>query len=185
MMDAITALQNRVSAPRVSDKLPDEATLDAICRCALRAADHGLIRPWRFLIIRGESRQRLGDLFIKASLQDSADLSAPELEKIRSKALRAPLIIVGITSPKAHPKVPLLEQQQSTAAALQNIINAAFALNVGAIWRTGGMATHAIVREGLGLSPEEEITGFIYLGEVDGPLRPLKPEDPSLYFQEW
>lgn len=184
-MDAITALQNRVSVPRVSDKLPDEGTLDAICRCALRAADHGLIRPWRFLLVRGASRQRLGELFVKASLQDTPDLSAPELEKIRGKALRAPLIIIGITSPKAHPKVPLLEQQQSTAAALQNIINAAFALNVGAIWRTGSMALHPVVKQGLGLAPEEEITGFVYLGEIDGPLRPLKPEDPSHYFQEW
>lgn len=185
MMDAITALQNRVSAPRVSDKLPEEATLDAIYRCALRAADHGLIRPWRFLTIRGESRQRLGALFAQASLQDKPDLSPPELEKIRSKALRAPLIIVGITSPKAHPKVPLLEQHQSTAAALQNIINAAFALNVGAIWRTGGMALHPVVKEGLGLTQDEEITGFIYLGEMNGPGRPLKPEDPNRYFQEW
>jgi len=183
-MDAITALQNRVSAPRLTDKAPDEATLDAICRCALRAADHGLLRPWRFLLIRGQSRHRLGELFIQASLQDSPDLTAAEQESTGNKALRAPLIIVGITSPKDHPKVPVLEQQQSTAAAMQNIINAAYALNVGAIWRTGSMATHPVVRTGLGLAPGEEITGFIYLGEIDGPLRPLRPEDPAQYFQE-
>lgn len=184
-MDAITALQQRVSAPRVTQKAPDEAALDAIFRCALRAADHGLIRPWRFLVIRGESRYRLGDLFVKASQQDTADMNEAETEQLRNKALRAPVIVVGITSPRNHPKVPLLEQQQSTAAALQNIINAAFALNLGAIWRTGGMATHPVVKQGLGLADNEEITGFVYLGEVDGPMRPLKPEDPAQYFQEW
>lgn len=184
-MDAITALQQRVSAPRVKEAEPDDASLDAIYRCALRAADHGLIRPWRFLVIRGESRQRLGDLFAEASLQDTPELSSAEVEKVRNKALRAPVIVVGITSPRKHPKVPLLEQQQSTAAALQNIINAAFALDLGAIWRTGNMATHPLVKQGLGLTTDEEITGFVYLGEVDGPLRPLKPEDPAKYFKEW
>ena len=184
-MDAITALQNRVSAPRLTDKAPDEATLDAICRCALRAADHGLLRPWRFLMIKGQSRNRLGQLFIQASLLDSPELTPAEQQAIGNKALRAPLIIVGITSPKDHPKVPLIEQQQSTAAALQNIINAAFALNTGAIWRTGSMAAHPVVREGLGLTQKEEITGFIYLGDIDGPARPLKPEDPAQYFKEW
>src|SRR5690554_7885116 len=53
---------------------------------------------------------------------------------------RAPLMIISVCSSKEHPKVPLVEQLHSTAASTQNIINAAWALGLGAIWRTGSPA---------------------------------------------
>ena len=45
---------------------------------------------------------------------------------------------------------------------------AAHALGLGAIWRTGDMAYDPIVANGLGLSDQDKIVGFIYLGEIDG-----------------
>lgn len=184
-MDALTALHTRVSVSRVTGPEPDQDTLDSIFKAALRAADHALLRPWRFLIIRGSSRNKLADLFAQATLADDPGCAEEALDSVRSKPLRAPLIIVGIVSPKNHPKVPLLEQQMSAAAALQNMLVAAHALGVGAIWRTGPMADHPVVKQGLGLDGHEEIAGFMYLGKADGPLRPLREESPTLYFQDW
>lgn len=191
MMEALTALHSRVSATRVRAPAPDQATLEQILRAGLRTADHGLLRPWRFLIIQGDSLTRLAELFAHAAKADAlqsgeADAASDELaKKASSKALRAPLIVVGITSPKPHPKVPVLEQQLSTGGALQNMLTAAYALNVGAIWRTGPMAEHPIVREGLGLAAQESITGFLYMGTPDGPLRVLREESVGNYVQEW
>lgn len=184
-MDALTALHTRVSVSRVRAPGPDQATLQQIIKAGLRTADHGLLKPWRFLTIQGESLHRLADLFAQATLADAPQTSAAELQNIRGKALRAPLILVGIVSPKAHPKVPLQEQQLSAGGALQNMLTAAHALDVGAIWRTGPMATHAVVKHGLGLAEDESIIGFIYMGTIDGPTRELRDEPVSNYVQEW
>jgi len=185
LMDAITALHTRVSASRLGEPAPSAETLRDIMRAALRAADHAMLRPWRFLLIRGQSRDRLGQLFVDATLTHSPDTSPELLNNIRAKPLRAPIIITGIVSPRNHPKVPLLEQQMSTAAAMQNMLLAAHALGVGAIWRTGPMVSHATVKAGLGLCEAEEIAGFLYMGSIEGPQRPLREESPALYFQDW
>jgi nitroreductase len=184
-MDAITALHTRVSVSRVRAPGPDQFTLEQIIKAGLRTADHGLLRPWRFLLIRDHSLKKLANLFADASLADTPDISASELDSIRSKALRAPLVLVGIACPRQHPKIPVTEQHLSTAGALQNMLTAAHALNVGAIWRTGPMAEHPIVRQGLGISDSETIIGYLYMGTIDGPIRQLQEEPINMFVQDW
>ena len=184
-MNAIEALLQRSSMPRLEEPAPSEEALDTIFRAALRAADHKVLRPWRFLVIRGQSLDRLGDLFASAAQQDDAELSTSELDKIRQKPLRAPLIVVIISSPKANPKVPLLEQDLSAAAATQNMLVAAYAQDIGAMWRTGSMAYHPVVMKGLGLKDQEKIIGFLYLGTAAAPGKQIPNEDPSDFVQEW
>jgi nitroreductase len=65
------------------------------------------------------------------------------------------------------------------------MLTAAHALNIGAIWRTGPMAEHPIVREGLGVSGAESIIGYLYMGTIDGPVRQLQEESISSFVQDW
>jgi nitroreductase len=184
-MKALDALHNRSSFPKLSDPLPDEEVLTNIYRAAFRAADHGVLRPWRFLQIKGSSRERLGELFVEATLSDDAETPPEKLRSVRQKPLRAPLILVIISSIKQHPKVPAIEQQLSAAAATQNMLLAAFAQGVGAMWRTGSMAYHPIVMQGLNLAEQEKIIGFLYLGTIDGPTKNLQEPNLDDFFVEW
>ncbi|MEX1196258.1 MAG: nitroreductase [Pseudohongiellaceae bacterium] len=185
MMDALTALHDRVSSSRMTQEEPAPEALEPVFRAALRAADHALLRPWRFLVIRGEGRQRLGDLFADTLRSEQSGMSEAKLDKTRGKALRAPVIVVAISSPRPHPKVPVFEQELSTGAAVQNMLNAAYAQELGAIWRTGPMAEAAQVRDGLGLEEQERIIGFLYLGYTDGPQRPAPHLAVDEFFREW
>jgi nitroreductase len=184
-MKALEALHNRSSAPRLCDPIPAPEVLENIYKAAFRAADHALLRPWRFLLIKGGSRERLGELFASAALEDDANISAEQQQRLRQKALRAPLILVTVASTKPHPKVPVFEQDLSAAAATQNMLNAAFAQGVGAMWRTGAMAYHPAVMRGLGLAEHEKIIGFLYLGTRSGAVRNLPQPRLSDYFQDW
>lgn len=184
-MQAIDALLQRSSMPRLAGPAPDAGKVDILIRAALRAADHGLMRPWRFIVIQGQSLHRLGDLFAEASLQDNPDSTAMELDKIRQKPLRAPMILVTVSSPRPNPKVPEFEQDLSAAAATQNMLVAAFAEGLGAMWRTGSMAYHPHVKTGLGLQGAEKIIGFLYLGQAAAPGKKLIEEDPADFLQEW
>lgn len=184
-MKALNALHSRISAPRLTDPPPDEETLKNIYLAAFRAADHGLLRPWRFLVIRGESRAKLGELFLQASLEEDPNLPQEKQDNIRLKPSRAPLILVTISSLKEHPKVPDFEQNFSAAAASQNMLVAAHAQGIGAMWRTGSMAYHPTVMNGLGLQDNEKIIGFLYFGSINGPLKTLSEPDINEYFKEW
>lgn len=184
-MDAIHALHTRLSIPRVSGPVPDEAVLQAMFQAALRAPDHGQLRPWRFLRIEGEGLERLADLFAEAALAENPALSENEKASVRSKALRAPLVIVTISRAAEHPKVPVLEQDIAAGCATHAMLVAAHALGVGAVWRTGPMSAHPVVEKGLGLAPGEKIIAMLYVGQPVGPQRELKMEAVADYVKRW
>ena len=184
-MDALEALHNRTSVPKLTDPAPSAECLQNICKAALRAADHGVLRPWRFLVIAGNSRHKLGDLFVEAAKAAESTPDHAALDRLRQKPLRAPMIIVSIAIHQENPKVPELEQDLSAAAATQNMLLAAYAQDIGAFWRTGSMAYDPVVKKGLGLSENEKIIGFLYLGQQDCATRRLADPDVAEYFQNW
>lgn len=184
-MDALDALHLRSSVPKLGDPLPSQEMLENIYKAAFRAADHAVLRPWRFLVVKGEARERLGDLFAKAGQANDASLDSAAVDKLRGKPLRAPLVLVCISSFKPHPKVPEIEQDLSAGAATQNMLLAAFAQGLGAMWRTGSLAYDPIVKSGLGLSEREKIIGFLYIGTIDGGTKQLCEPDLQSCFQEW
>lgn len=184
-MDALKALHERVSAPRLAAPAPCGEILANIQKAAFRAADHGRMRPWRFLVLEGDGLVALGELFARAEEVKQAGISDKERERAIGRPLRAPMVIVAIASPKANAKVPEIEQVISTGAAVQNMITAAYAQNVGAIWRTGDYAYDPTVMAGLGLAEGEKIVGFLYLGTLEFTPPPAPEAVTSEYFQSW
>lgn len=184
-MDALTNLHTRISHPRVSGPIPDDAIIENILQAALRAPDHGQLRPWRFLRIEGESLARLGELFAQAAYKDDPGLDEQALQKIREKALRAPLVIATISRAAPHPKIPEFEQDLSAAAATQSMLLAAYAQGIGAVWRTGPMAEHPHVLDGLGLQTNEKLIAFLYIGFPLGSGKTIKPLPLQEFVQKW
>ncbi len=163
-MDALDALLNRASMPLLDAPGPTPEQLDIMFKAALRAPDHGALRPWRFLVIEGDARQQLGQLFLQAALQDDPELIDARQSKTLNMPLRAPTLIVVIASTTPEHKVPVIEQQVSAGCAAQNILHAAHIQGLGAMWRTGAMSYHPHVLEGLGLTENEQLIGYLYLG---------------------
>ena len=179
-MEAVSALLNRVSSPRLSGTVP-EWLLSEMIAAASRAPDHGQLQPYRFLWIEGEGLSALGELMVAAKQQTEPNVSAETLEKLRLKPLRAPMIIVGIASPQPHPKVPEQEQIITAGIALQQMSALAYARGYGAMWRTGNIAYSPVIADGLGLSEHESVIGFLYLGEIEGRLKtPVPPKSALL-----
>ena len=74
---ALDQLLSRRSAGPLQEPAPDGADLDLILDAGLRAPDHGRLRPWRFVVIRGEARLAFGEkLGEAAAVRDPANSSA-------------------------------------------------------------------------------------------------------------
>lgn len=170
-MDALDALLNRVSVPRLVDPAPDAAQRELLFRAALRAPDHGQLRPWRFLTVEGDARTRMGELFAEALRVTDAEVADEALTKARGMPLRAPLLVVVIARTQTHPKVPESEQVIAVGCAAHGILLAAHAQGIGAVWRTGDMAYNGHVAKGLGLAADEQIIAYLYLGTPERELR--------------
>ncbi len=167
-MEALYALHNRISVNLLDYPAPTSSQLENIFRSGLRACDHKNLRPWKFLLIEGDARNRLGDLMaqVKQATSQGTELSEEDKVKLQKKPLRAPTIIAVIADIKQHEKVPEIEQLLSAGAAAQMMMTSAFAQGLGAIWRSGSLMFTREMHTGLGLTDHQKLVGFIYLGTV-------------------
>lgn len=167
-MDALELLIGRESATKLTSPGPDQEALEKMFQSALRAPDHGRLRPWRFVVVPEEKRERFGELMADCLRRMEPNAPADALQRERDKAMRAPVIVVAAATVQRGHKIPDVEQIASAAAATENIMLAARALGYGAMWKTGAPAYDAQVKQALGLDPDNEIMGFLYLGTQVG-----------------
>ncbi|MEO1018649.1 MAG: nitroreductase [Pseudomonadota bacterium] len=187
-MDALDAIMTRRTVPQVkmAEPGPDDATLQAILEAGLAAPDHGKLKPWRFIVIKGDARQRLGELFVQALPEINSQIGPADVEKQRNGPMRAPVIVAVVAALEpSHPKIPRIEQICSAAAAAQNMLIAAHALGFASKWSTGKNAYNTTVKRGLGVADHEEIVAFLYVGSY-GAEQTIPPR-PSLadIVSEW
>jgi nitroreductase len=185
-MDAIEALNSRSTPKTYGGVAPTKEHIAIVLQAAVRAPDHGRLRPWRFMLIEGDQRRKLGDLLAASALRRVPGLSAGDLERERGKALRAPLIIVVACRIVPGTKVPAIEQLMAAGAAAQNILLALHALGYVAAWKTGEAAYDTEVKKSLGLAADDHIVGFIYTGSSAGASfsagKPASVEEAMLAF---
>ena len=163
---------------------PDQKTVKQILQAAMRVPDHGKLAPWRFIVLEGDEKEKLGDLIADA-LQAENNASDNVAEKMKGYATQGPLLIVAIFSPSSARPIPIWEQWLSTGAACQNMLVAATALGYASQWLTGWASTSRHVAKGLGLCEHEQIAGFMFFGDhpEEQPTERPRPEfDKQVYF---
>lgn len=162
----------------MKDPGPDRIDVEKILRAAVRVPDHGKLAPWRFIVLDGPARERLGDTICDALITEQ-ETSEKIAEKMKGYATQSPILIVAIHSPKDHPAIPEWEQQLSIGAACQNMLVAATALGYACQWLTGWASYSPSVREALKMSERERIAGFLFFGD-HGDRQPSERPRPTL-----
>jgi nitroreductase len=174
-MEALNNILNRVSARELSSPYPTKDEMDLVYKAALRAPDHAWLRPTSFIEVKDEGLDRLSKIFFDFG-NSMENITEEVLDKYKNAPYRAPMIVILINTAKEHPKVPAIEQKLSTATAAQNLMLALNALNYASIWRTGKLAFNELVQKDLGLTSDQEILGYLYIGTEVG----KKKKVPSL-----
>jgi nitroreductase len=182
---SIDILLSRVSVGALGEPAPDAAAVRAIVEAALRAPDHGKLRPWRFIVIRGDARHALGDVFARALAARDPNAPSGALDKERAKPLRAPVLIAVVARVAADHKIPEVEQLLSAGAATMNMLNAIHALGYGGVWLTGGATYDPAVQSALGLTGGERLVGFVHVGTPTQAPPVVTRPDAADYITEW
>jgi nitroreductase len=178
-MDAITLLLTRRSCAALTAPAPEGAALHIILKAAIRVPDFQELRPYEFIIAKGEGLQRLGALMEQAAI---ASGQPDDIVKRAAKMpLRAPLVIIVVARAKESVVVHRLEQQLTAGCAVMAMQMAACAQGFAGIWRSGWPMFDRHLHDGLGLGADDQIVGFLYLGTaVSSPSVPVDG-DPHRY----
>lgn len=170
MMDCLALLHERRSYKILSDPAPSGDQIKQMLDAAVAAPDHGKLRPWRFVVLRGSAKDAFGEVMADAyrdrCIRESRQSSDALAQKQREKLNRAPVIIVVAAVRRDNPRISWVEQISSGAAAAQNICLAATALGFGSMWRTGEAASEERVMAAFGLDKHDAILGFIHVGTI-------------------
>jgi nitroreductase len=185
MMDALELMLSRESALKLETPAPSADELDQMFASAVRAPDHGRLRPWRFVLIKEAQREAFGSLLADSLRRRKPSVSDAELQWERDKAFRSP-VIVGVAAKvlRGH-KIPEIEQIASASAAAQTIMLAAPALGYGAVWKTGAPAYDPEVKLALGLNADDDIVGFLYIGTRTGGSSPFPRPEVKDFVTTW
>jgi nitroreductase len=161
---ALQALLSRHSQgiKHLTDPGPDEAELDVMTEAALAAPDHAGLVPFRFTVVSGKARRRLGALFAEVARASGKDADGIALEAERAE--RAPVTVAVIARiDLGHPVVPAHEQWVALGAALGNFLNAAHALGYAGKMLSGAKVRHPSLVAAF-CEAGESLVGWIALG---------------------
>jgi nitroreductase len=153
------ALRRRRSYSIVERTAPTTRELLPLIQAAASVADHGGLRPWRLIAVRGAARARVG-----AAIAEASGLEGPAAERMAAKPLRAPLLLAIVVSPKPSIKVPEWEQEAAAAGVAHALSLVLDEAGWGVMWRTGLQTRADAVARVHELRPGERLLGWLYVG---------------------
>ena len=168
MTATLDLLKTRRSVPPalLDEPGPDRAQLDTILTAAARVPDHGKLAPWRFIVIAGDARAKVGEVIAAAFAADNPDAGPERLAQERARLTHAPVAIAVVSRAGPHVKIPEWEQVLSAGAATMNLLIAANAAGFATSWLTEWFAYDRRVLDALGLAPTEKLAGFVHIGRA-------------------
>jgi len=165
--DPLALILGRRSVGRVRPDAIPAAAVAELLEAAVAAPNHHLTEPWRFVVLGGDARRAVGEAHARAMARGRPELPKAGLAKEAARLERAPVVVACAVHPSAGDPVTRREDRDAVAAAVENLLLAAHARGLGAMWRTGAMADEPEVRAALGLEEGDEIVAFVYLGRPD------------------
>lgn len=176
--ESLISSRQNISPKRLVEPGPDREQFAQIFRAAAAAPDHGLVMPWRFVVVPASRRAALAEAFALALIDRDPGATLEQIETAREKAHRAPCLVLSVAQlGDCEPPIPKLERMVSVGAAIQNILLSAHSQGYGSSLTSGqAMQSHRL-RTLFQLQDGEEAVCFINVGTVSKRKSPrLRPD---------
>jgi nitroreductase len=174
--------RRHVGLRRLAAPGPDADALVRILEAAAQAPDHGLLRPWRFVLIPQGRRAGLGAVFEEALARRDPGAAAAARAAARAKADHAPCLLVAILVDAPGTPIPAAEKLVSLGCAVQNMLLAAQALDFASGLASGAALDTPAMRRLLRLDAHEQAVCFIGLGTAAATKPPRVRPRPDQFF---
>ncbi len=175
-------IQNRRSVKPVemNGKKIDNALINQLLALADWAPTHGRTEPWRFIVYENEAKQAFcsahAELY-KANT-DPEKFTNAKYEKLQQQGDTLSHIIIAYMKRTQQNSIPAIEEIAAVSAAIENSLLGAAALDIAALWSSGGMTHHPSMKKFLQLEEEDVVMGLLMLGYTDEPAKEGKRNVP-------
>lgn len=176
--DELISSRQNISPKRLSEPGPSAEQVRRMFRAAAAAPDHGLLHPWRFVVVPANKRADLAEVFALALIDRDPGATLIQIESAREKAHRAPLLMLAVAClGPCEPCIPALERMVSFGCAIQNILLSAHSMEFGSSLTSGQAMSSPRMRTLFKLQIGEEGVCFVNIGTVSKRKAPrLRPD---------
>ena len=170
-----------VTAKNMLANKVSEDDLKDILSAGIRVPDHGALNPWKIVVIKDERLEKFDkEVILQEFLRENPNASEKEIEIESSRLQRGGVVLVVLSTPVEHPKIPKWEMQLSSAAVCMNLLSCAQSKGYAAQWITEWYAYNKVVIEKLGGDVnKDKISGFIYIGQQSEPPKERRRPNPD------
>ncbi|MER5689772.1 nitroreductase family protein [Streptomyces sp. NPDC002205] len=158
-MDVMTAILTRRSEQTLLAPAPGEEEFVYLLRGAATFLDHGLPRPWRWILLRGGDRPAPAERVARQALATACPNG--------SALPQAPLLAALVLDPHADPAVPEEEQEAAANAMTHALMLLLHSRGYSSLWRTGHLPAGGPAAAALGLNGSERLVGALSIGTPD------------------
>jgi len=154
----------------VAGKKVKDEIISQVLANATWAPNHGMCEPWHFTVFNGDGLQRLATFqsnLYKAAAGEAYNES--KCLKLQQQPLKASHVIAIGMKRSAKKGIPEIEDIEAVSCAVQNIYLSVTAYGLGGYWTTGGITYFENAKAYFGLTADDRLLGFFYIGHVGIP----------------
>ena len=142
-----------------------EDVISKILEAANWAPTHKRTEPWRFKVLTGDSKERLGNFLSEKYQQTEEKPKAVKVKKLRENPQRAAAVILICMQRDPKESIPEWEEIAATAMAVQNMWLMCTELGIGSYWSSPSLIN--FIGDFTELSEGERCLGLFYMGYYD------------------
>jgi nitroreductase len=153
----------------MNGKKIDDLIINNLLELADWAPTHAHTEPWRFVVFSRDAVSKFckGHAELYKANTPAEKFETAKYEKLMHNTEKASHIIAVYMKRGTNPKITVMEEICAAAAAIQNILLGASALDIAALWGSGGLTFHPAMKTYFGLKEDDHMLGFLYLGCTD------------------
>jgi nitroreductase len=140
-------------------------TIEKVLEAANWAPSHRKTEPWRFKVLQGETKEKLGMFLSLKYLENDSSPKEFKAKKIIQNPKNAAAVIAICMQRDPAESVPEWEEVAAVAMAVQNMWLMCTELGIGAYWSSPGLIKY--MGEFFEMNKGEVCLGFFYMGNYD------------------
>ena len=156
--------------------------IEKVLEAANWAPNHKKTEPWRFKVIQGDARARLGEFLSETYQRLDPKPNSVKIRKLRENPTLAGAIIAICMQRDPKESLPEWEEIAAVAMAVQNMWLLCTEMGIGSYWSSPGLIKY--MDEFFHLNEGEKCLGFFYMGNFDGDF-PDAERRPINFKTEW
>lgn len=167
-MEILDLLHHRRSCKQFGEIAPSTEQVEKMIQAALRAPDHGRMKPYHFVVIEKSGMSKLRHCLEAAAVEFEMDeKNAAKAEKLSNQA---PMVI-GVVAKLDHhsPKVPAWEQMLTAGCATYAMQLAANAQGFETVWISKKWVEGSALRTMFGCEQGDKVIGLLLVGSPKDP----------------